>query len=231
MAVIQRNHKCVLQWNCRGLTNKAGELRYRTLIGNLPVWALLLQENNSLPSLPGFHAYAYPTIPDRRCSTVNEPPGKAAVYVASCYPQTQMELEPWCNKWQEVVAVFVRLPQTDIILVSCYVRPHSGSSPVLRVGWIESLLHAQPVSWDREPDCWGSDHYPIRIGLAPVVKHPHRRRCCVTDWDLFRRGLNIKVHEDTSDPLYVLRADLRDARRTSWVGEKKPTPDLHHLNL
>ncbi|KAH7985488.1 hypothetical protein HPB51_026820 [Rhipicephalus microplus] len=108
-------HHCVLQWNCRGLANKVGELRYRLALGKLPAWCLLLQETNSLPRIPGFTAYDSPTIPDRRCTNALGPPGKAAVYVVTTYPQTQVPLLQWCNQWQEVVAVLVRLPRTDVL--------------------------------------------------------------------------------------------------------------------
>lgn len=137
-------HKCVLQWNCRGLATKVGELQSRLRMGTLQAWALLLQETNSMPRIKGFTAYSSPTIPDRRCSNASGPPGKVAVYVATCYPQTQVPLVSWCSAWQEVVAVLVRLPRTDVILVSCYVRPYSGSAPRLRMGWLAHLRRTYP---------------------------------------------------------------------------------------
>lgn len=80
---------------------QGGGLQYRILIQGPPPWALLLQEANSLLNLPGFNASASPSILDRRCSAVYEPPGKA---VATCYPQTRVNLEPGCNDWHEVVS-------------------------------------------------------------------------------------------------------------------------------
>lgn len=65
-------------------------------------------------------------------------------------------------------------------------------------------LGTRTVTWDREPYCCGSDHYPICLGLAPDIKRPKRRQCSVTDWDLFRKTLNTSVCEETSDPLRVL---------------------------
>lgn len=113
-------------------------------MGTLQAWALLLQETNTMPRNKGFTAYSSPTIPDRRCSNASGPPGKVAVYVATCYPQTQVPLVSWCSAWQEVVAVLVRLPRTDVILVSCYVRPYSGSAPRLRMGWLAHLRRTYP---------------------------------------------------------------------------------------
>ncbi|KAH7976019.1 hypothetical protein HPB52_008223 [Rhipicephalus sanguineus] len=274
--------------NCRGLVNKVGEIRHRHALGKLPAWCLLLQETNSLPRVPGFTGYASPTIPDRRCTNELGPPGKAAVYVATSYPQTQVPLMSWCNEWQEVVAVLVRLPRTDVIVVSVYVRPYSGSAPRLRIGSLAHLRRTHPgypvlvggdfnaphhswgyptssargsivldtftdahfvllnapatstrrwdhssappyapdlswwlgmcaVSWDREPDCWGSDHHPLIIRLAANSQRRLRRRCYITDWDLFRKELDALIAAPSSDPLQV--------------EENRPPPNLHLLRL
>lgn len=295
-------HHCVLQWNCRGLANKVGELRYRLALGKLPAWCLLLQETNSLPRIPGFTAYDSPTIPDRRCTNALGPPGKAAVYVVTTYPQTQVPLLQWCNQWQEVVAVLVRLPRTDVIVVSVYVRPYSGSAPRLRLGWLAHLRQTYPgcpvlvggdfnaphqswgypsssargnivldtftdahfvllnapatstrrwdhpcappyapdlswwlgmcdVSWDLEPDCWGSDHHPLKIGLAAYNQRRLRRRCYTTNWDLFRNELNDSIADTSSDPLQVLTRAVQAATQSSWVEENRPHPNLHLLRL
>ncbi|KAH7943911.1 hypothetical protein HPB52_012953 [Rhipicephalus sanguineus] len=254
-----KRHHCVLQWNCRGLANKGGEIRHRLALGKLPAWCLLLQETNSLPRVPGFTGYASPTIPDRRCTNALGPPGKAAVYVATSYPQTQVPLLSWCNEWQEVVAVLVRLPRTDVIVVSVYVRPYSGSAPRLRIASLAHLRRTHPgcpvlvggdfsaphQSWgyptssargsivldtftdahfvllnatatSTQPDCWGSDHHPLIIGLAANSQRRLRRRCYITDWDLFRKELDALIAAPSSDPLQVLSTAVQAATQSNW---------------
>lgn len=231
----------VLQWNCRGLSSKIGELKTRILNNKLHVWALLLQETNALPAISGFSGHVSPSMVDRRVHA-SAPPGKAAVYVASCSPQIQLSLERWCNSYQEVVAVAVKFTRATVVVVSCYVRPAGGSPSRINLGWLLAIRqqypgcpilvggdfnapHSEwgyPVSsprgrrvrdafadasfvllnqpgaatravqyprgtsyapdltwwlgpgtplWHLEPDCWGSDHHPIIIGL-----HPSRAR-------------------------------------------------------
>lgn len=247
----------ILQWNCRGITGKVGELRQRLLCGKLRAWALLLQETNGLPSLSGFVAYSSPSILDRRSLRPNVPPGKVAVYARSSYPQTRIDLARWCTLWQEVVAVLVRLPHTDVIIVSYYARPYSGRAARLSLGWVSHLRQRHPgcpilvagdfnaphttwgyvtssargkcvydtfvdaqfvllndvsvptrrcerprdtprspdlawwlgsgaVTWMCEPDCWGSDHHPVHLGLSPGRRDRLRRLCRVVDWDVYR---------------------------------------------
>lgn len=134
----------VLQWNCRGISGKIGELRQRILYGKLHVWARLLQETNGLPSLPGYVAYSSPSILDRRTTMPDVPPGKVAVYARSIFPQTRIDLARWCTLWQEVVAVLVRLPRTDVIIVSYYARPYSGRTAKLCLGWLSHLRRRHP---------------------------------------------------------------------------------------
>lgn len=148
----------ILQWNCRGLSQKVGELKERLRLGSLRAWALLLQEANGLPRIPFFTGYASPTIIDHR----NAPPtprGKAVVYVLTRLPQQAIDLQSWCSPWQETVAVKVQLSPCAVILVSCYVRPHSGHAPRARFGWI-SHIRAQ------HPGC------PILIGGDFNAPHP-----------------------------------------------------------
>lgn len=134
----------ILQWNCRGISGKVGELRHRLMYGKLHVWAMLLQETNGLPSISGFVAYSSPSILDRRSATPTVPPGKVAVYVRSVFPQVRIDLARWCTMWQEVVAVLVRLTRSDVIIVSYYARPYSGRTPHLYLGWLTHLRHQHP---------------------------------------------------------------------------------------
>ncbi|KAH6942704.1 hypothetical protein HPB50_009318 [Hyalomma asiaticum] len=76
----------------------------------------------------GFVAYSSPSIMDRRSSTPSVPPGKVAAYVRAAFPQSRIDLSRWCTLWQEVVAVLVRLPRLDVIVVSYYARPYGGSA-------------------------------------------------------------------------------------------------------
>ncbi|KAH8023436.1 hypothetical protein HPB51_014551 [Rhipicephalus microplus] len=87
------------------------------------------------------------------------------------------------------------------------------------------------VSWDLEPDCWGSDHHPLKIGLAAYNQRRLRRRCYTTNWDLFRNELNDSIADTSSDPLQVLTRAVQAATQSSWVEENRPHPNLHLLRL
>lgn len=292
----------ILQWNCRGIAGKVGELRQRLRYGKLHVWALLLQETNALPQISGFVAYSSPSIMDRRSSTPSVPPGKVAAYVRAAFPQSRIDLSRWCTLWQEVVAVLVRLPRLDVIVVSYYARPYGGSAARVNLGWIYHLRHRYPgrpilvagdfnaphttwgyaassargtcvydnfvdanftllndvsvptrrrerrhtppqspdlswwlgsmtVSWACEPDCWGSDHHPIHLGLYPNTTGRLRRLCRVVDWDRYRSVSEAITNRTCADPSVHLRTALTAATRTSWVDESRPTPDLQLLRL
>lgn len=132
----------VIQWNCRGLTHKVGELQERIRLGSLRASAFLLQEQNSLPQISGFTSYATPSIPDRRACLSGDKPGKAAIYVHTSLIQTAIPMVTWCTAWQEVVAIKVQLSQCAIVLVPCYVGPHSGQASRLRLGWITWLSYS-----------------------------------------------------------------------------------------
>lgn len=292
----------ILQWNCRGIAGKVGELRQRLRYGKLRVWALLLQETNALPPISGYVAYSSPSMLDRRSATPDVPPGKAAVYVRSTLYQTRVDLSRWCTLWQEVVAVLVRLQRTDVIIVSYYARPYSGRATRLCLGWLAHLRQKHPgcpimvagdfnaphttwgyaissargtcvldtfedaqftllnnvsvptrrrdhprapphspdlswwlgrttVSWSCEPDCWGSDHHPIHLGLPSGGTGRLRRMCRVVDWDRYRAVSESTVSSFMQDPSHCLSAALVQATRTSWVDESRTTPDLQLLRL
>ncbi|KAM7281931.1 hypothetical protein ISCGN_002090 [Ixodes scapularis] len=131
----------VLQWNCRGLYNKVGELKTKILFGKLHVWALLLEESNKLSALPHFIGYHTPSIPDRRTGSHSDKPGKAAIYVANQAPQTPVNLQRWCNQQQEVVAVLARPAKTPLLLVSFYGRPRNAT---LNLDWLHHIRTTYP---------------------------------------------------------------------------------------
>ncbi|KAH9378121.1 hypothetical protein HPB48_020513 [Haemaphysalis longicornis] len=128
----------ILQWNCRGLSNKLGELKTKIHSGKLHVWALLLQESNKLCALPHFIGYHSPSIPDNRTGNA---PGKAAIYIVSSVPQTPIDLQKWCNQQQEVIAVLTRPAKTPLLLVSFYGRPCRAR---LNLGWLHHLRAMYP---------------------------------------------------------------------------------------
>lgn len=131
----------ILQWNCRGLSSKLGEIKTKLQYNKLHVWALLIQEHNKLCSLSNFNGYHNPSIKDRRATTMASAPGKAAVYVSSHIAHTVIDLEPWCSVNQEVVGVLARPVKTPVILVSFYARPQRTR---LNLGWIAHLRSTYP---------------------------------------------------------------------------------------
>lgn len=76
-----KQHQVITQWNCRGLSNKVGEIRTKLLYGKLHSWAFLLQEHNRLCAITGYIGYQCPSIPDKRAGAETETPGKAAIYI------------------------------------------------------------------------------------------------------------------------------------------------------
>ncbi|KAH7981971.1 hypothetical protein HPB52_002323 [Rhipicephalus sanguineus] len=87
------------------------------------------------------------------------------------------------------------------------------------------------VSWDREPDCWGSDHHPLIIDLAANSQRRLRRRCYITDWHLFHKELNALIAAPSSEPFQVLSTAVQAATKSSWVEENRTPPNLHILRL
>ncbi|KAH7941479.1 hypothetical protein HPB49_014263 [Dermacentor silvarum] len=87
------------------------------------------------------------------------------------------------------------------------------------------------VSWSCEPDCWGSDHHPIHLGLPSGGTGRLRRLCRVVDWDRYRAVSESTVSSFMQDPSHCLSAALVQATRTSWVDESRTTPDLQLLRL
>ncbi|KAH7959389.1 hypothetical protein HPB49_010797 [Dermacentor silvarum] len=167
----------ILQWNCRGIAGKVGELRQRLRYGKLRVWALLIQETNALPPISGFVAYSSPSMLDLPTRRRDHP----------------------------------RAP------------PHSPD-----LSW---WLGRTTVSWSCEPDCWGSDHHPIHLGLPSGGTGRLRRLCRVVDWDRYRAVSESTVSSFVQDPPHCLSVALVGATRTSWVDESRTTPDLQLLRL
>lgn len=213
---------CVLQWNCRGLTGKLGELKYRMRIGQLSAWALLLQETNCAPQISEFSVHTSPSIRDRRGVRPDIPPGKAIVYVRSHLPQAQVPLPAWCTAWQEVVAVRVRLSHSEVILVSYYARPSSGHASRIRLGWLSHLRHNFPGvpilvcgDFNAPHGSWG---YPRNSSRGQLVE------------DTFR-GANFQLLNDVLSPTRRQthpRTPSYSPDLTWWLGHGAPS---WHLEL
>lgn len=106
-----------LQWNCRGLRNKAAEFSLRLREKPIPVLALCEGCLPGTDSLPGYVKYTSPTLP-------TFPHGSAAVYVAQAIPQCRVDtssLPPWDY---ECVAVRVKLASTTLTIASVYIQAH-----------------------------------------------------------------------------------------------------------
>lgn len=139
--MTQDNLQHILQWNCRGLSNKVGELKTRMAYGKLKAWALLLQEHNKLCPIRGYVGYQCPTIPDQRSRADSNAPGKAAIYIKGTVPQAPIDLRQWCNQQQEVVAVITQPYKTPLILVAAYARPRNST---LNLGWVNHIRTSYP---------------------------------------------------------------------------------------
>lgn len=93
--------------------------------------------------------------------------------------------------------------------------------------WLGSAV----VSWQREADCWGSDHHPIRLGIAPNSTCRLRRSYTIVNWDEFRCNINATMTAPSTDPTTVIKEALSSASRRTWVEESRPNPDLRLLQL
>lgn len=127
----------IIQWNCRGLRLRAAELNVKH--SNRPQErpdAYLLQEVNCTTiKLNGYKSYADPSVPSVRADRV----GQAMIYLHRDWPQHQVNLQQWCTKHQEVVAVRTTRQNTPVILVSVYYRPGASLKEPRDHGWITHL--------------------------------------------------------------------------------------------
>lgn len=85
--------------------------------------------------------------------------------------------------------------------------------------------------WRAEPDTWGSDHMPIKIGLHSACLKKIRRRVTVTHWDKLREASATMIPTDPTELLPALQQLLRDSIITTTVDEDQPQPDLTLLQL
>lgn len=85
--------------------------------------------------------------------------------------------------------------------------------------------------WRAEPDTWGSDHMPIKIGLHSACLKKIRRRVTVTHWDKLREVSATMIPTDPTELLPALQQLLRDSIITTTVDEDQPQPDLTLLQL
>lgn len=73
--------------------------------------------------------------------------------------------------------MLVRLPYTDVLLLSCYVRPNSGNAPLLQLGWFAYLHrmylgYSMLVNWDVKmaDEAW---RFPLLACVQYHVGHVH----------------------------------------------------------
>ncbi|KAM7291275.1 hypothetical protein ISCGN_027848 [Ixodes scapularis] len=84
-------------------------------------------------------------------------------------------------------------------------------------------------SWAVVDDTWGSDHFPIIIGLGGKSRALATRTVSTTRWDDFREVLaELPPHE----PLFNRIIQAKEiVTRSVKVSAEAPTPDQHLLNL
>ncbi|KAM7289112.1 hypothetical protein ISCGN_029246 [Ixodes scapularis] len=84
-------------------------------------------------------------------------------------------------------------------------------------------------SWAAVDDTWGSDHFPIIIGLGGKSRALATRTVSTTRWDDFREVLaELPPHE----PLFNRIIQAKEiVTRSVKVSAEAPTPDQHLLNL
>ncbi|KAG0444039.1 hypothetical protein HPB47_014246 [Ixodes persulcatus] len=68
--------------------------------------------------------------------------------------------------------------------------------------------------WRAEPDTWGSDHMPIKIGLHSACLKNIRRRVTVTHWDKLREVSATMIPTDPTDS-FEIRSSLRRWMKTN----------------
>ncbi|KAG0432421.1 hypothetical protein HPB47_020859 [Ixodes persulcatus] len=91
--------------------------------------------------------------------------------------------------------------------------------------------HTTSHTWKPEADTRGSDHLPIRIGLAltgPAALEPGKRLVRVVNWDIYRNRLK---NSKTSTLCDAIKEAIAAATTKKLVKLHDPTPDLHLLNL
>ncbi|KAM7298561.1 hypothetical protein ISCGN_019155 [Ixodes scapularis] len=123
-----------------------------------------------------------------------------------------------------LVAGFVLANSPDAVTRRADSQQQDSTSP--DVTWHSPSLRC---SWAVVDDTWGSDHFPIIIGLGGKSRALATRTVSTTRWDDFREVLaELPPHE----PLFNRIIQAKEiVTRSVKVSAEAPTPDQHLLNL
>lgn len=188
----------VLQWNCRGLRNKATEVFLRLREKPIPVLALCEGCLPSTDSLPGYVKYTRPSLPTfLHC--------RVAVHVAQSVPQCRVDTSSLPSGDYECVAVRVKLASTTLTTATVHLQAHSRQG--VQASW-RACAHRHVER------CWSAGT------LIPTIQHgvPHPLINVVATWRQKRRE---PVVANNGSPTF-----LRSPVTTSAIDVTFHTPDL-----
>ncbi|KAG0412043.1 hypothetical protein HPB47_010811 [Ixodes persulcatus] len=148
----------ILQWNCRGLAKRRGELLARVSDPQYAFDILLLQETHTdTVQLSGYDGHHNPTIEHKLAKKrhLNPPTpetvirAQAGVYVRRNMPHVKLDTAAWCTPIQEVTAVRIALDGTErrLLVVSAYCRPYTGKTTTCDFSWMKTLRDAYPTDY------------------------------------------------------------------------------------
>lgn len=113
----------ILQWNCRGLSQRRAELNHRLKDQTFDI--LLLQETKTDQiTIPGYKQYYMPSI-KHTYKKEEKIQAQAAIFIQEKMHHIIIDTSRWCTELQEVVAIRVALQSTErrLTIASAYLRP------------------------------------------------------------------------------------------------------------
>ncbi|KAG0425703.1 hypothetical protein HPB47_027132 [Ixodes persulcatus] len=130
----------ILQWNCRGLSQRRAELNHRLKDQTFDI--LLLQETKTDQiTIPGYKQYY---MPSSKHTYMKEEKiqAQAAIFIQEKMHHIIIDTSRWCTELQEVVAIRVALQSTErrLTIASAYLRPQKKRD----YSWIMHLCKDYP---------------------------------------------------------------------------------------
>ncbi|KAG0420010.1 hypothetical protein HPB47_003735 [Ixodes persulcatus] len=130
----------ILQWNCRGLSQRRAELNHRLKDQTFDI--LLLQETKTDQiTIPGYKQYYMPSI-KHTYKKEEKIQAQAAIFIQEKMHHIIIDTSRWCTELQEVVAIRVALQSTErrLTIASAYLRPQKKRD----YSWIMHLRKDYP---------------------------------------------------------------------------------------
>ncbi|KAG0415106.1 hypothetical protein HPB47_007719 [Ixodes persulcatus] len=88
------------------------------------------------------------------------------------------------------------------------------------------------AEWRREEDTWGSDHYPITVGIKENGADKRKRKSKTVIWNTFRLAVCTEYQiQDINELTHALREATQNATVRKLIDVNGPTSDTRLLSL